>query len=145
MTLPQTETITPGLDGPVLHITLNRPDSRNAMSLTMVNELMAVFERTEHPARGRHGGDDGKTANVRLSTGEHIYCKGLQTIPKGMSLLVSTPGGGGVGRAADRSREQVVQDVRDGLVSAEAAVAVYGMSPSAELDAAAAAAAADSL
>ena len=108
-------------------------------------ELMAVFERTEHPARGRHGGDDGKTANVRLSTGEHIYCKGLQTIPKGMSLLVSTPGGGGVGRAADRSREQVVQDVRDGLVSAEAAVAVYGMSPSAELDAAAAAAAADSL
>ena len=42
MSLPQTETITLNLDGPVLHITLNRPESRNAMSLTMVNELMGV-------------------------------------------------------------------------------------------------------
>ncbi len=44
MTLPTTETLNLDLDGPVLHITLNRPDSRNAMSLNMVNELMAVFE-----------------------------------------------------------------------------------------------------
>ncbi|KGD66639.1 enoyl-CoA hydratase [Alcanivorax nanhaiticus] len=44
MTLPTTETLNLNLDGPVLHITLNRPESRNAMSLTMVNELMAVFE-----------------------------------------------------------------------------------------------------
>ena len=44
MTLPTTETLTLNEDGPVLHITLNRPESRNAMSLTMVNELMAVFE-----------------------------------------------------------------------------------------------------
>lgn len=44
MALPTTETLNLNLDGPVLHITLNRPDSRNAMSLTMVNELMTVFE-----------------------------------------------------------------------------------------------------
>lgn len=44
MALPTTETLNVNLDGPVLHVTLNRPDSRNAMSLTMVNELMAVFE-----------------------------------------------------------------------------------------------------
>lgn len=44
MSLPQTETLTLNQDGPVLHITLNRPESRNAMSLTMVNELMTVFE-----------------------------------------------------------------------------------------------------
>lgn len=44
MTLPQTETLTLNADGPVLHVTLNRPDSRNAMNLTMVNELMAVFD-----------------------------------------------------------------------------------------------------
>jgi isohexenylglutaconyl-CoA hydratase len=44
MTLPKTETLQ--LDKPhgVLHITLNRPDSRNAMSLAMVEELMAVFQ-----------------------------------------------------------------------------------------------------
>ena len=44
MTLPKTDTLQLNQDGPVLHVTLNRPDSRNAMSLTMVNELMAVFE-----------------------------------------------------------------------------------------------------
>lgn len=44
MTLPQTETLKLTLDASTLHITLNRPESRNAMSLTMVNELMKVFE-----------------------------------------------------------------------------------------------------
>ncbi|EKF75292.1 enoyl-CoA hydratase [Alcanivorax hongdengensis A-11-3] len=44
MRLPNTDTLLVNQDGPVLHITLNRPDSRNAMSLAMVNELMALFE-----------------------------------------------------------------------------------------------------
>jgi isohexenylglutaconyl-CoA hydratase len=44
MTLPTTETLLLREDGPFLHVTLNRPEARNAMSLTMVNELMAVFE-----------------------------------------------------------------------------------------------------
>jgi len=46
MTLPATDTLLLREDGPFLHITLNRPESRNAMSLTMVNELMAVFDST---------------------------------------------------------------------------------------------------
>lgn len=44
MSLPTTETLVLRQEGPFLHITLNRPESRNAMSLTMVNELMAVFQ-----------------------------------------------------------------------------------------------------
>ena len=44
MTLPTTETLLLEEQAGVLTITLNRPDSRNAMSLAMVNELMAVFE-----------------------------------------------------------------------------------------------------
>jgi isohexenylglutaconyl-CoA hydratase len=44
MTLPTTDTLLLREDGPFLHVTLNRPDARNAMSLAMVNELMAVFE-----------------------------------------------------------------------------------------------------
>src|SRR5690554_7335686 len=43
MTLPTTETLLLREDGPFLHVTLNRPKARNAMSLTMVKELMAVF------------------------------------------------------------------------------------------------------
>ncbi|WP_290522496.1 enoyl-CoA hydratase-related protein [Alcanivorax sp.] len=53
MALPTTETLNLSLDGPVLHVTLNRPDSRNAMSLTMVNELLAVFEAVKDEAEVR--------------------------------------------------------------------------------------------
>jgi isohexenylglutaconyl-CoA hydratase len=42
--LPDCQTLLLNLDAGVLHITLNRPDSRNAMSLAMVTELRAVLE-----------------------------------------------------------------------------------------------------
>ena len=38
-TLPACQTLLLELHNGVLHITLNRPDSRNAMSLQMVSEL----------------------------------------------------------------------------------------------------------
>lgn len=43
--LPECETLSLRHDGPALHIMLNRPESRNAMSLIMVRELTAVFEQ----------------------------------------------------------------------------------------------------
>ena len=43
-TLPPTDTLLLTLDGAVLHVTLNRPALRNAMSEQMVNELRAVFD-----------------------------------------------------------------------------------------------------
>ncbi|MDX1804046.1 MAG: enoyl-CoA hydratase-related protein [Alcanivorax sp.] len=67
MSLPQTETLTLNLDGPVLHVTLNRPDSRNAMSLDMVNELMAVFQAVQD--------DTGVRAIVLRGAGGH-FCAG---------------------------------------------------------------------
>ncbi|MDP1548365.1 MAG: enoyl-CoA hydratase-related protein [Anaerolineales bacterium] len=41
------ETLVIRLDGAVLHVTLNRPESRNAMSLRMVQELQAVLRQAE--------------------------------------------------------------------------------------------------
>ncbi|MZR62181.1 enoyl-CoA hydratase/isomerase family protein [Alcanivorax sp. DP30] len=67
MTLPTTETLNLNQDGPVLHITLNRPQSRNAMSLTMVNELMAVFEAVKD--------DTAVRAIVLRGAGGH-FCAG---------------------------------------------------------------------
>ncbi len=43
MKLPSTETLHLREDGFVLHVTLNRPEARNAMSLQMTQELRAVF------------------------------------------------------------------------------------------------------
>ncbi len=46
--LPQTDTLLLEQQDHALFITLNRPKCRNAMSLAMVNELMAVFEAIEN-------------------------------------------------------------------------------------------------
>ncbi len=44
MNLPQTSTLLLRQDGGVLHVTLNRPDARNALNATMIGELNAVFD-----------------------------------------------------------------------------------------------------
>ncbi|WP_166254375.1 enoyl-CoA hydratase/isomerase family protein [Marinobacter salicampi] len=44
---PHCETLALDQQGPVLHLTLNRPEARNAMSLAMVAELTAVFHQIE--------------------------------------------------------------------------------------------------
>jgi isohexenylglutaconyl-CoA hydratase len=53
MDLPDTKTLLLALDGGVLHITLNRPESRNAMNRSMVEEINAVFDavRDAEPVR----------------------------------------------------------------------------------------------
>ncbi len=53
MKLPETQTILLTRDNGVLHVTLNRPAARNAMSLAMVEELMATFEAVENDASVR--------------------------------------------------------------------------------------------
>ena len=42
--LPHCETLVLEKQGPALHVTINRPDVRNAMSLQMVAELSTVFQ-----------------------------------------------------------------------------------------------------
>ncbi|MFA5938812.1 MAG: enoyl-CoA hydratase-related protein [Sinimarinibacterium sp.] len=44
MDLPQTQTLLLNLERGVLHVTLNRPDAKNALSPAMVAELNAVFD-----------------------------------------------------------------------------------------------------
>ena len=80
--LPNCETLLLSLDAGVLHVTLNRPDSRNAMSLAMVTELRAVLEslRADQSVRaivlrgaGGHfcaGGDIKDMAGARAAGGD---------------------------------------------------------------------------
>lgn len=51
--LPDCQTLLLNLEAGVLNVTLNRPDSRNAMSLAMVHELRAVLEGVRHDANVR--------------------------------------------------------------------------------------------
>ena len=65
--LPSCETLLLNLEGGVLHVTLNRPDSRNAMSLVMVGELRTTLEAVRH--------DPNVRALVLRGAGGH-FCAG---------------------------------------------------------------------
>ncbi len=85
----------------------------------------AVFDRVANPPRGRDGGGGGAPGIVALKSGTRLRTKGFQVIPEGDRLVLELPGGGGLGDAATRDPALVARDVRDGLISAVAANAVY--------------------
>jgi N-methylhydantoinase B len=68
---------------------------------------------------------------VSLASGQVLRGKGQQTIPPGERLRLELPGGGGFGDPRERNPEDVAADVRNGLVSAEAAERIYGFRGSA--------------
>lgn len=90
--------------------------------------LFARFQRVAYPARGRDGGQDGKAGTISLVSGAPIEPRGTQIIAAGDRLVVSMPGGGGVGNPADRDPARVARDVADGHVSAKAARDIYKFS-----------------
>ena len=89
-------------------------------------ELLAAYERIDHPARGRAGGGGGEAGAVFLASGTRLKGKGTQTIPAGETLVLHTPGGGGHGPSRNRPPEDVATDIEDGIVSEAAARRDYG-------------------
>jgi len=72
MSLPKTETLLLSQDDSVLFITLNRPKARNAMSLQMVQELMAVFKAINN----KEPEDTSSIRAVVLRGAEGHFCSG---------------------------------------------------------------------
>ncbi|MDP6706939.1 MAG: hydantoinase B/oxoprolinase family protein [Alphaproteobacteria bacterium] len=89
--------------------------------------IFASFERVLFPARGRDGAGPGANGRIGLASGTELRHKGFQVIPAGDRLIVEMPGGGGYGEATARDPGRVAEDVRLGLVSAEAAARDYGV------------------
>ena len=85
----------------------------------------ATFDRVAHAPKGREGGLDGAAGAVQLKSGQTLRTKGFQIIPDGERLVLELPGGAGMGDPAARDPALVARDVRDGLVSAENARALY--------------------
>jgi N-methylhydantoinase B len=92
-------------------------------------DILAAFDRIDHPARGRDGGNNGAAGYVGLKSGQKFRGKGFQLVPPGERLVVLTPGGGGIGAPDKREAERVAHDLSDELVSQEAARDVYGYTP----------------
>src|SRR5918912_890232 len=84
-------------------------------------EILAAFDRIDHPPRGRDGGKNGAAGYVGLASGAKLRGKGFQEVPPGDRMVVLTPGGGGIGSPLARRREDVAREVAAGLVSEDAA------------------------
>lgn len=87
-------------------------------------ELLAAFDRLAHPARGRDGGRDGQPGTVHLKgSGRRMLGKGLQPVPEGETLVIRTPGGGGIGSPAEREAGTVQRDIAFGVLDEDGAAA----------------------
>ncbi len=89
--------------------------------------ISSMFDRVRHPARGREGGRPGQCGRMYLRSGAELRAKGRQPVPAGERLVMEMPGGGGYGDPLRRAPEAVARDVRDGLVSRDAALESYGV------------------
>ena len=93
--------------------------------------VLAQFERIRNPARGRGGGLDGAPGAIVLDDGTTLRGKGQQTIPPDRRLRLVLPGGAGYGDPRQRAGLQdVAADVRNDLVSPEAARSDYAVAVS---------------
>lgn len=80
-------------------------------------DFSAMFDRIDHPARGREGGGDGAPGKVYLDDGTPFHGKGRQIVPEGRRLVMELPGGGGFGDPADRDAAAAEHDREQGYVT----------------------------
>ena len=92
--------------------------------------LQLRSDRREHPPFGIEGGGNGRPSDNQFYNGEaweRLATKFVHPINLGQAICHSTAGGGGYGAAFERPVERVLDDVRNGKVSIEAAAREYGV------------------
>ena len=80
-------------------------------------DFSAMFDRVNHAARGRDGGESGAPGVVALDDGTRMRPKGWQHVPAGRRLVLHLPGGGGFGPPDRRDPAARAEDLRRGYVS----------------------------
>ena len=91
-------------------------------------DLQAMFDRIDHPARGRKGGQSGGATRITLDDGTVLAGKGKQFIAGGRRVMMAFPGGGGYGDAMQRDKVAIIRDLTLGYISEEQARTSYGLS-----------------
>ncbi len=102
-------------------------------------DLQAMFDRVDHPARGRRGGASGAPTTIAQDDGTAMKGpamkgNGKQFVPHGRKVRVAFPGGAGYGKVAERAvdqvrRDQVRCDLALGYITAGIARLHYHMAP----------------
>ena len=93
------------------------------------SELSVISERWDFPAEGLRGGHAGGRAGaVRTApSGRVLPEKGRTVLDPGDVIHLVTAGGGGFGRPEERDADRIAEDLRNELISEEAAAKVYGL------------------
>ncbi|MFK7751459.1 MAG: hydantoinase B/oxoprolinase family protein [Sedimentitalea sp.] len=91
-------------------------------------DIQAMFDRVDHPARGRRGGASGAATTIARDDGAAMKGKGKQFVPHGRRVQMAFPGGAGYGDPDVRALDQVRRDLARGYISPEAAARDYGLS-----------------
>ena len=93
-------------------------------------DIQAMFDRVDHPARGRRGGNAGAPTTIVQDDGSAMNGKGKQFVAHGRRVVMAFPGGGGYGDPSERSVDLVKRDLARGYISAETAAHEYNLSAS---------------
>jgi N-methylhydantoinase B len=121
-----------------------RPDSegagkyRGALGIVREYEVLAETatvqlrsDRQKHPPYGLQGGLPGAAARTSMNPGQPdervVPSKFVMTMQRGDVLRGELPGSGGWGNPLQRDPALVLEDVRQGKVSTERALSVYGV------------------
>jgi N-methylhydantoinase B/oxoprolinase/acetone carboxylase alpha subunit len=91
-------------------------------------DIQAMFDRVDHPARGRRGGGPGAATTIGQDDGTRMKGKGKQFVPHGRRVLMAFPGGAGYGPVAGRDPAAIRRDLALGYISDVAARDIYGLS-----------------
>jgi N-methylhydantoinase B len=89
--------------------------------------VSSIADRTNYPAPGLLGGDQGATGEVTLDDGTRLNAKALKDLKDGEIVHVNLPGGGGYGDPLKRDPEKVRWDVVEGYITAAEAEKKYGV------------------
>jgi N-methylhydantoinase B len=88
--------------------------------------LLGMGNRTQFPARGVFGGKDG-ALRMHAIDGKAVNAKARLELKPGSRITIREAGAGGYGDPQKRAPEAVLSDVRDGFVTAKAALRDYGV------------------
>jgi len=91
-------------------------------------DIQAMFDRVDHPARGRRGGGAGAPTTIVQDDGTAMNGKGKQFVAHGRRVVMAFPGGAGYGDPSERSVALVKRDLARGYISAETAANDYNLS-----------------
>ena len=75
-----------------------------------------MFDRINHPPRGRDGGGHGAPTKVYIRNGPKLKGMGREFIAAGQTMVLETAGGGGRGDPCERDIESIEQDRRNGMI-----------------------------